>query len=129
MKTDQQQLNDTYARVRVVFPRELLDSLAPQQRTLTENAINRVLNQEGVKALTVDRLEGIKELVTQHLWSSALTEASESLSDLPQETPDSPSVGNGRQHAGGLRDSGLPPQREPMQPTRRRNCLILNVPD
>lgn len=73
MNTEQQQLDDMYARVRQVFPLELLDSMAPQQRTLTDNAINRVLNKDGVEALTLDRLEGIKELVTQHLWSDAHT--------------------------------------------------------
>lgn len=76
MKTQREQLTDMYARVRQVFPREMLDSMAPQQRTLTDNAINRVLNKDGPEALTVPRLEGIKELVTQHLWSDALTEAS-----------------------------------------------------
>lgn len=86
MKTEQQQLNDMYERVRQVFPMEMLNSLAPQQRTLTDNAINRVLNKEGPEALTADRLEGIKELVTQHLWSSALTEASKSLPPSQTET-------------------------------------------
>ena len=118
-----------YARVRVVFPRELLDSLAPQQRTLTENAINRVLNQEGVKALTVDRLEGIKELVTQHLWSSALTEASKATPASAAKKSEAPPLGNGQPHAGDLQGSGLRQKPEPMPLTRRRNCLILNVPD
>lgn len=68
-----------YARVRQVFPLDLLDSMAPQQRKLTDNAINRVLEKDGPEALTLDRLEGIKELVTQHLWSPALTAASKSL--------------------------------------------------
>ena len=67
-------LQDMYARVRQVFPLELLNSMAPQQRTLTDNAINRVANKEGLDAVTVDRLEGIKELVTQHLWSDAHTQ-------------------------------------------------------
>jgi len=87
MKTEQEQLTDMYARVRQVFPRQMLDSLAPQQRMLTDNAINRVLNKEGLEALTVARLEGIKELVTQHLWSDALTTASKSLPTSQMATP------------------------------------------
>jgi hypothetical protein len=79
MKTEQQQLNDMYARVRQVFSQEEFESLAPQQRTLLDNAIQRVADKEGLDALTVPRLEGIKELVTQHLWSPALSEASKSL--------------------------------------------------
>jgi hypothetical protein len=129
MKTDQQQLNDMYARVRAVFPRELLDSLAPQQRTLTDNVINRVLNQEGVEALTLDRLEGIKELVTQHLWFSALTEASKSLPASPMETSEATPVGNERPQASAPQGATLHEPLEPNQPPRRRNCLILNVPD
>lgn len=76
MKTEQEQLTDMYARVRQVFPPELLDTFAPQQETLVDNAIDRVLRKDGPEALTVPGLEGIKELVTQHLWSDALTEAS-----------------------------------------------------
>ena len=79
MKTEQQQLSDMYARVRQVFSQEEFESLAPQQRTLLDNAIQRVADKEGLDALTVPRLEGIKELVTQHLWSPALSEASKSL--------------------------------------------------
>lgn len=75
MKTEQQQLNAMYARVRQVFSQEEFDSLAPQQRTLLDNAILRVANKDGLDAVTVDRLEGIKELVTQHLWSDAHEEA------------------------------------------------------
>jgi hypothetical protein len=86
MKTEEQQLQDMYARIRQVFPRELLDTFAPQQETLTDNAINRILNKDGPEALTVDRLEGIKELVTQHLWSPALTELTKNLPALEQET-------------------------------------------
>lgn len=84
----QQQVSDMYARVRQVFPLNLLNTLDPQQRTLTDNAINRVLNNEGPKALTVDRLEGIKELVAQHLWSPALTEESKSLPPSAMGTTD-----------------------------------------
>ena len=85
MNTEQQQLDDMHARVRRVFPMDLLNSMAPQQRTLTNNAINRVLNKDGPEALTVDRLEGIKELVTQHLWSDAHTAAFQSLPPSEQQ--------------------------------------------
>lgn len=75
MNTERRQLNAMYARVRQVFSQAEFDSLAPQQRTLLDNAILRVANKHGLDALTVDRLEGIKELVTQHLWSDAHTVA------------------------------------------------------
>lgn len=105
--SEDQQLEAMYARVRQVFPLELLNSMAHQQRTLTDNAINRVLNKDGVEALTLDRLEGIKELVTQHLWSDALTTASKSLpasAMATSETSDSmtladdPALGAIREH-------------------------------
>jgi hypothetical protein len=86
MKTEQQQLNDMYDRVIQVFPDNLWQTFAVQQQNLANNAMERVLKKEGAKALTVDRLEGIKELVTQHLWSSALTEASKSLPPSQTET-------------------------------------------
>jgi hypothetical protein len=75
MSTEQQQLNAMYARATQVFPEEMWNALAPQQRRMVDNAIARVSNKHGLDAVTVDRLEGIKELVTQHLWSDAHTEA------------------------------------------------------
>jgi hypothetical protein len=84
MKTEQQQLNDMYDRVLQVFQDEVWSELAPQQQTLAENAMARVRQREGDEALTVDRLEGIKELVTEHLWSSALTQAAETVSKRRQ---------------------------------------------
>jgi hypothetical protein len=86
MKTEQQQLSDMYARVKQVFSQEEFESLAQQQRTLLDNAIQRVADKEGLEALTVPRLEGIKELVTQHLWSPALSEASKSSPGSAMET-------------------------------------------
>jgi hypothetical protein len=73
MNTEQQQLDDMYARAIQVFPEEMWNALAPQQRQLVDNAIARVADKHGLDAVTVDRLEGIKELVTQHLWSDAHT--------------------------------------------------------
>ena len=94
MKTEQQQLNDMYDRVLQVFPDEVWSELAPQQRTLAETAMARVREREGDAALTLDRLEGIKELVTQHLWSPALTAASKSLP--PSEMATSETSGSTR---------------------------------
>jgi hypothetical protein len=116
MKTEQQQLNDMYARVRQVFPRELLDTFAPQQETLADNAIERVLRKDGPDALTVDRLEGIKELVTQHLWSSGLTAASKSLPASATELdssdqPSAPAIED-------LQNLSVDPALAPMQQTK-----------
>jgi hypothetical protein len=63
-----------YARATQVFPEEMWNALAPQQRRMVDNAIERVSREEGLDAVTVDRLEGMKELVTQHLWSDAHTQ-------------------------------------------------------
>jgi hypothetical protein len=67
------QLAALYERVNVVFPRHVLDGFAPQQINMTNNAIDRVIDNEGMEALTIPRLEGIHELVTVHLWCDALT--------------------------------------------------------
>jgi len=79
----QEQLTAMYARVLQVFPDKFWNTLAPQQQNMVDHAINRVATQESKEALTVDRLEGIKELVTQHLWSDALTTASKTLREAP----------------------------------------------
>jgi hypothetical protein len=62
-----------YARLRQVFTQDVLSTFAPQQINLTDNAIYRALEKDGPDALTVPRFEGIYELVTEHLWSPALT--------------------------------------------------------
>jgi len=82
-QTRQQQQTAMYDRIRQVFPQQVLDALAQQQRTLADNAINRVINRDGMEALTVERLEGIYELVTQHLWSPAFTAAAKTLQEAP----------------------------------------------
>jgi hypothetical protein len=64
-----------FKRALQVFPEKMWNELAPQQRRMVDNAIARVSREEGVDAVTVDRLEGVKELVTQHLWSVAHTQA------------------------------------------------------
>ncbi len=79
MKTEQQQLSDMYARVTQVFSQEFLNRLARQQENLLNSAINRLVQKEGHEAVTLDRLEAIKELVVQHLWSDALPTTSKSV--------------------------------------------------
>lgn len=74
-ETRKSQLAALHERFSVVFPRHVLDGFAPQQINMTNNAINRVIDNEGMEALTVPRLEGIHELVTVHLWCDALTVA------------------------------------------------------
>jgi hypothetical protein len=48
-------------------------SLVPQQINLLNNAVSRVIKNEGVAALTKPRLEGIKEMVLEHLWPDSLS--------------------------------------------------------
>jgi hypothetical protein len=74
-KTKKKQLAALHERFNVVFPRHVLDRFAPQQINMTNSAINRVIDKEGMEALTIPRLEGIHELVTVHLWCDALTVA------------------------------------------------------
>ena len=99
MKTEQQQLNAMYDRVKQVFPEAYLNTLAPQQETLINSAIHRVVQKDGPDSVTLDRLEGIKELVTQHLWSDALTTSSarsQASATETSETSDStPTKSNG----------------------------------
>jgi hypothetical protein len=66
-------------RISEVFPKEVLNELAPQQRNLISSAIKRVLEDESPEALTIARLQGIKELATEHLWSPELTKVAESI--------------------------------------------------
>ena len=56
-----------------VFTPAEIQALAPQQITLLNNAVNRVIEREGEAALTRPRLEGIREMVLEHLWSPELT--------------------------------------------------------
>jgi hypothetical protein len=80
-ETRNSQLAALRERFNVVFPRHVLDKLAPQQINLTNNAIYRVIDKEGMEALTIPRLEGIHELVTVHLWCDALTQVVNSRSE------------------------------------------------
>jgi hypothetical protein len=60
-------------KLRPFFTQQERDALAPQQVALLNDAVTRVLETEGESALTEPRLEGIKEMVMEHLWSPALT--------------------------------------------------------
>lgn len=62
-----------------VFPPEVLKNLANQQRNSIDELIKRVINSEGAEALTKPRLEGIKELITEHLWAKELTQVADSM--------------------------------------------------
>lgn len=65
-------------RICQVFTLDVLSSFAPRQVKLTDNAIHRVVEHDGPDALTIPRLEGIYELVTEHLWCGTLTAAAKS---------------------------------------------------
>lgn len=56
-----------------LFSAQEKKSLAPQQINLLNNTVNKVIESEGEAALTHPRLEGIKELVLEHLWPAELT--------------------------------------------------------
>jgi hypothetical protein len=75
MTTEAKKLKEMHDRVLQVFPDEVWKTFAEQQQNLANNAMDRVLKKDGPEALTVDRLEGIMELVTQHLWSDVHTQA------------------------------------------------------
>jgi hypothetical protein len=55
------------------FTTQERESLVPQQINLLNNAVSRVIKNEGVAALTKPRLEGIKEMVLEHLWPDSLS--------------------------------------------------------
>ncbi len=82
-KTEQERLDEMYARIRQVFPQALLDTFAKQQINMLNNMIHRVLIDEDIEDVTVPRLEGFLELITEHLWSPALTAAINSMQKPP----------------------------------------------
>jgi hypothetical protein len=51
-----------------VFTREVLKTLSQQEESSVNVMIQRLRNREGEQALTKARLEGILEMVTEHLW-------------------------------------------------------------
>lgn len=71
MPTEKELPSDIGKRVYEAFGRETLDSLSVQQENMANAMILRILDAEGPEALTKDRLEGVKEMVTEHLWDPA----------------------------------------------------------
>lgn len=55
-----------------LFSEQEQRALAPQQINLLNNAVKRIIEGEGEVALTQPRLEGVKELVLEHLWPIGL---------------------------------------------------------
>lgn len=55
-----------------LFSEQEQSALAPQQINLLNNAVKRIIEGEGEVALTQPRLEGVKELVLEHLWPIGL---------------------------------------------------------
>ena len=74
MKMNEQDLyNDTLKKVKQVFGQKLLAELAPQQVKMLDRMLDREQKHNEGKPLTVDQIEGIKQLVTEELWHPALT--------------------------------------------------------
>lgn len=63
--------SDIGQRVYEAFGMETLKTLSVQQRNTANAMITEIAREEGHEALTKERLEGVKELVTEHLWDSA----------------------------------------------------------
>ena len=78
------QMDALYARMRQVFTPTVRETLVHQQVNMAMSAIGRVLDNDGPDALTIPRLEGIYELVTEHLWCDAMTRVAHSLPQKPQ---------------------------------------------
>lgn len=74
-------VNAMYERVLEVFPERLRATLSPQQLNSINHAISRVLDKEGPDALTLPRLEGIKEMVLEDLFPTSFANALRSLGD------------------------------------------------
>lgn len=71
MPTEKELPSDIGKRVYEAFGREALDRLSPQEENMVNAMIQRILDDEGPEALTHDRLVGVKEMVTEHLWDPA----------------------------------------------------------
>ena len=70
MPTETKLPADISERLLGAFGLETLEALVPQQSQMLDVLVNKVAREEGPEALTHDRLLGIKELVTEHLWDS-----------------------------------------------------------
>lgn len=63
--------SDIGKRVWEAFGPETLRTLSPQQENMANAMITKIAREEGPEALTKARLEGVKEMVTVHLWDPA----------------------------------------------------------
>ena len=71
MPTEKELPSDIGKRVYEAFGPETLATLSRQQENTANAMILRILDDEGPEALTHDRLVGVKEMVTEHLWDPA----------------------------------------------------------
>lgn len=71
MPTEKVLPSDIGKRVYEAFGPETLKTLSVQQRNTANAMITQIARDEGPEALTKDRLEGVKEMVTEHLWDPA----------------------------------------------------------
>lgn len=71
MSNEKDSLSVTSERVRQVFSGT---NLVPQQRASLTSLLDKALARNGDKPIPVEELEGIKELVTEHIWHPALTQ-------------------------------------------------------
>ena len=66
MNNDKDLKTATSAKVQQVFSQEELDNLTPQQESTLSVMLGRAMRERG-HDLTVDELEGMKELLYDHL--------------------------------------------------------------
>lgn len=65
---------DAVAKVVATLGAERIGTLSPQEENLLNQAIHREITRYGIEALTPIRMEGLYELVTQHLWDRGFGE-------------------------------------------------------
>jgi hypothetical protein len=70
MSNEKDSLSVTSEKVRQVFAGV---QLVEQQRPSLERLLDRALERNAPNPIPVEELEGIKELVTQHLWHPELS--------------------------------------------------------
>lgn len=73
---EQDSYSVTLSRVREVFGRETLMSMQTPQKNVFNRLMNRELQYANGKPLTLDQIDGIKQLVTEELWHPELTKQS-----------------------------------------------------
>lgn len=70
MSQEQESLRITYERVKQVFADT---HLVEQQRASLESLFDKALKRNSPNPIPIAELEGIKELVTEHLWHPELS--------------------------------------------------------